>query len=204
MKGGKLDRRYNHFGSFMRPSYHLKHWDGMNYPEGTADHPIYYISWYAAAAYAQWAEKRLPTEAEWEKAARGGLVGKKYPWGNKLNRDYANYAGTGGRDKWDMVGPVGLFLPNGYGLYDMAGNAFEWCADEYDYYSFQKSPKHNPKGPGDVITFKDRSYLHVKSARAVRGGHCWGFGLALDPASRFGAPPGSSHYSFGFRCVQDP
>lgn len=158
-----------------------------------ADHPARRVSWYGAIAYAQFYGKHLPTEAQWEKAARGGLVGKKYPWGNRLSRDYANYRGTGGRDKWKNTAPVGSFAPNGYGLYDIAGNVCEWCSDWYDIGYYAVSPKRNPTGPSSGIQ------------RVLRGGT-----YEYDPAAyvraafRLSDVPESGGWLFyGFRCVQD-
>ena len=115
-------------------------WKDIYQVSPTDDHPMVYVSWHDTTAYAKWAGKRLPTQAEWEFAARGGLVGKKYSWGNDkgLARDYANYQGTDGKDKWRYTAPVGSFKPNGYGLYDMAGNVWEWCQDWYDSGQDQK------------------------------------------------------------------
>ena len=95
------------------------------------NHPVVQVSWFGAAAYAQFYGKRLPTEAEWEKAAHGGFMDRRYPWGDTLSHNETNFKHTGGRDKWEMTAPVDSFKPNGYGLYDMAGNAGEWCADQY-------------------------------------------------------------------------
>ena len=104
-----------------------------------------YVDWYQAVEYAKWAEKQLPTEAEWEYAARGGLVRKQYPWGDEISHDNANYAGIGGKDIWDEnTAPVGSFAPNGYGLYDMAGNAHEWCLDVFNPTFYSQVTKKNP------------------------------------------------------------
>jgi len=101
----------------------------------TDKHPMIFVSWFDATAYCEWAGKRLPTEKEWEFATRGGLVDKMFSWGDDeaVARDYANFYGTDGKDKWDITtAPVGSLKPNGYGLYDMSGNVWEWCQDWYD------------------------------------------------------------------------
>jgi sulfatase modifying factor 1 len=104
------------------------------------DHPVVGVSWSDAAAYAEWAGKRLPTEAEWEYAARGGIVGKKFPYGDDLDSTLANFSSSG-------TVPVGSYPPNGYGLYDMAGNVVEWVHDYYDAGYYSRSPDRNPTGP---------------------------------------------------------
>ena len=173
---------------------YLKDWNGNNYPEGKGDHPVQ-VSWYAAMAYAQWAGKRLPTEAEWEKAARGGLVGKKYPWGDSIDADKANYGG--------MVGdttPVGTYPANGYGLYDMAGNAFEWCLDEYDPDFYVRTLHQNPLSGANTIDWLINNFTEVKTSRVVRDGCNGCNSLSVRVADRGARDPSGS---FGFRCVRN-
>ncbi len=180
------------YKKFMEATGHNppEFWDDpkYNHPE----QPVVGVSWDDANAYCKWAGKRLPTEAEWEKSARGGLIGKRFPWGDEPSHDYANYAGTVGNDIWSGPSPVGSFAPNNYGLYDMAGNVFEWCADWYDKNYYSKSPKDNPKGPVSGTT------------KVVRGG---GFGYTannLRVSDRFGSYfPNRKYPLVGFRCAKD-
>ena len=127
---------------------YLKLWKDNTYPPSKENHPVVYVSWYAAMAYAKWAGRRLPTEAEWEKAARGGLVGAKYPWGDVIDDSMANYGGEFGDTK-----PVGSYSPNDYGLYDMTGNVMEWCLDAYDESFYNHSPSRNPIAGGSFSRY---------------------------------------------------
>ena len=185
----RIERRF-HDSTYLRP------WNGNNYPLDKGDYPVNYVSWYAAMAYAKWAGKRLPTEAEWEKAARGGLVGKAYPWGDTINARDANHA----RYINDIIA-VGEYAPNGYGLYDMVGNVWEWCLDEYDSEFYVASPKRNPFSGGrltDVIN----DFLNINTPRVFRGGGWANQGLFVRVDNRDAGIPMYASVFVGFRCVR--
>ena len=165
-----------------------KYWNHPQYNH--PDQPVVHISWYDANAYSEWAGKRLPTEAEWEKAARGGLTGRRYPWGDKISYNDARYDRIGGKDSWCITAFVGSFAPNGYGLYDMIGNVSEWCADWYDEDYYKSSPERNPKGP--------RSGKY----RVVRGGAWDSNEDELRISNRSAPAPEYSSPNIGFRCVR--
>ena len=157
------------------------------------DEPVVNVKWRDAVAYTNWANKRLPTEAEWEYAARGNLIGKKYPSGDTITHNDANFGGVEGRDIWRWTSPVGSFSPNGFGLYDMAGNVWEWCFDEYNADFYVTPPKSNPR-------FGRESAPDNENFRILRGGGWDGSSGDLRVSDRwYHLTTGST---IGFRCVK--
>ena len=193
----QINLRFAHYN-------YLYDWSGNNYASGKGNHPVTFVSWYAAMAYSEWVGKRLPTEAEWEYAARGGLAGNRYPWGNTITPRDANC-----QEDINDTTDVGRYPANGYGLYDMAGNVWEWCLDEYDkgfYFTFPRnSVARNPLSGANSVKWLLDNYKKIKDkgGRVLRGG-AWDFSARfVRVANRFSGAPTDSHFSTGFRCVKE-
>jgi formylglycine-generating enzyme len=155
---------------------------GLEFP----DFPVVGISFFDAQKYAAWAGKRLPTEAEWEYAARGGLSAKNFPWGDQADSSKVNYS-----KKYKGILKVGSFAPNGYGLFDVAGNVWEWTTDNYGHDYYKDSPKINPKGP-ETGRFK-----------VIRGGSWHSGGMCVQTYYRNGLSPSWVDFAVGFRCAKN-
>ena len=179
-------------------------------PEGSGsnilkrmDHPVVHVSWHDVQAYCEWANKRLPTEAEWEYAARGGLEQTRYPWGNDLTPKGKHHCNiwqgrfpeeNTAQDGYIGTAPARSYRPNGHGLYNTCGNIWEWCMDWFDPTWPLKGERINPVGP------------ETGEQRAMRGGsflchdsYCNRYRLG----ARTGNTPDSSTSNCGFRCVRD-
>ena len=211
------------YNQFVRETGHppLPNWVSMYSP--TDRHPVVGVNWHDAMAYAKWAGKRLPSEAEWEKAARGGLVSKYHAWGDaELDGTQCNFADKSLSEIWDRerepednwadknlddgyayTAPVGNYPPNGYGLYDIAGNVWEWCFDAYDENFYANSPRRNPIA--DII-IKDakNNIVSVNKMRVARGTSWFDGPASVWIASRLGwsTELAKLPFNIGFRCAQ--
>lgn len=178
-------------------------WRSPEGPQSTIgdrmDHPVVHVSWFDAVEFCSWAGGRLPTEAEWEYAARGGTDGHHFPWGSEREPDGEHRmnvfqgsfpAHDTGDDGWVGTCPVGTFPPNDFGLYEVTGNVWEWCADWFDPTYYRSSPVEAPPGPehGTAKVMRGGSYLCHES-------YCWRYRVD----SRSSNTPDSTAGNIGFR-----
>jgi formylglycine-generating enzyme required for sulfatase activity len=171
---------------------YLKHWVQDSFAADKGNHPVVNVNWYAATAYCQAKGKRLPSEAEWEYAARGGSDSRVFPWGDEpASPKLANYSSS----KLRTTSPVGSYPPNGYGIYDMAGNVWEFLADEWGRYRAGTSNTTNRDA-------SRTSFLEVRTRRVIRGGSFDGDPINLWVEYRDSHPPDGSQAFVGFRCAK--
>jgi sulfatase modifying factor 1 len=202
----------------MTPGANWKFPEGPDQPPARYDEPVSQVSWEDATAYAAWTGKRLPTEAEWEWAARGGMTTATLPWGNDLTpggRHHANlWQGVfpdenQAQDGFQYRAPVGTFPASGYGIHDLSGNVWEWASDYYDSQYYQSQPKDqavlNPQGPTEGKLLGDTDLTSTTAKRSTRGGsfacspqRCEGYRVT----ARTAHPEITGLNNLGFRCVR--
>ena len=217
----KYEVTVGQYNQFVYDAGHRPFPDWVAKYSPTDQHPVVGVTWDDAMAYAKWAGKRLPTEAEWEKAARGGLVGKFQAWGDAaLDGTQCNFADKSLREVWNTerkpednwadkniddgyayTAPVGSYPPNGYGLYDTAGNVWEYCFDAYDKNFYANSPSQNPIA--QIIVKDGESNIVAINKLRVSRGCSWLDGPAsIWIASRLGVDPKNTTINHGFRCAK--
>ncbi|MCG9128503.1 formylglycine-generating enzyme family protein [Candidatus Poribacteria bacterium] len=198
----KYEVTIGEYRNFIRETgYYPLNWDKVLAYSPSDQHPVVNVSWYDAMAYAKWIGKRLPTEAEWEIAARGGLVDSKYTWGN-TNTDgkHCNLGGT--LDGYEFTAPIGSYPSNDYGIFDMAGNVWEWCLDEYQQSVYTDNKEQNPL-TGETLEVLMMNSIEVKTDRVLRGGSWFSSLQDVRVSTRYRAKPSFRGSFVGFRCVMD-
>ena len=217
----KYEVTVGQYNQFARSTGHQPMGDSLYQYSPTDQHPVVGVSWHDALAYAKWAGKRLPTEAEWEKAARGGLVGQFQAWGDAaLDGTQCNFADKSLRAVWSRersdednwadkniddgyayTAPVGSYPSNGYGLYDMAGNVWEYCFDAYDENFYANSQRRNPVA-NIIVKDGQNNIVAINKLRVSRGGSWVDFAPGIWIAGRLGVDPKNVTINHGFRCAK--